>query len=369
MRIAFYMPFKSMGHANPSGDLIIGTELFEFLTRQGHQVMPVSHLRARWIYWKPWHFFGLPLHLALAMKKSRRFGAQLWLTYHTYYKAPDLLGPICASHLNIPYAVFQGIYATKYRRKFKTLPGFWLNRKALRAANLVLSNKRRDYHNLRRILPYHRLKYVPPGILTNMFTPCSQARRELRRTWDVADRPVIITAAMFRPGVKTEGLRQVINACGILRRKGHALKLIIVGDGDQRRNLMTLARERLPGSHLFLGKVPRRRLYRCFSAADLFAFPGIEESLGMVYLEAQACGLPVVAHGRWGASEAVVSDLTGILVDEAGPDRLAQAIGRLIEDPKKRQAMGCAARRHVLNRHDLAVNYQYLAGALNRLID
>ena len=65
----------------------------------------------------------------------------LWFTYHTYYKAPDLLGPYATSKLTIPYVIFQGIYSTKRRRKLKTLPGFYLNRDVLRAARHVFINK------------------------------------------------------------------------------------------------------------------------------------------------------------------------------------------------------------------------------------
>ena len=75
----------------------------------------------------------------------------------------------------------------------------------------------------------------------------------------------------------------------------------------------------LPNRALFLGKIPRPELYQYYSAADIFAFPGIEESLGMVYLEAQSCNLPVVAYQDWGGREAVVHGQTGLLSPAAHP--------------------------------------------------
>ena len=54
LRILFYTPFKPLGHSHPSGDLVTATGIFDFLLKQGHQVVPVSNLRCRWIYWKPW---------------------------------------------------------------------------------------------------------------------------------------------------------------------------------------------------------------------------------------------------------------------------------------------------------------------------
>ncbi len=77
-------------------------------------------------------------------------------------------------------------------------------------------------------------------------------------------------------------------------------------------HLKALAEDLLPGRVVFTGRVARPDMAQCYSAADLFAFPGIGESLGMVYLEAQACGLPVVALESPGVSQVVVGGQTGI---------------------------------------------------------
>lgn len=144
MNIAYYMPFKPPGHTNPSGDLITGRELQEFLVSQGHRVDLASSLRSRWIYLKPHEFLKHRQEITRACNSLRKNHTDLWLTYHTYYKAPDLLGPACTKKLGIPYVIFQGIYSTKRRRSLKPLPGFLLNRKALRSAQMVFTNKKRD---------------------------------------------------------------------------------------------------------------------------------------------------------------------------------------------------------------------------------
>jgi len=290
--------------------------------------------------------------------------ADLWLTYHSYYKAPDLLGPYCCRRLGIPYVIFQGIYSTKRRKHWTTWAGFVLNRQALLAANHVFTNRKEDLVNLARIVPEKSLTYVAPGIFTEQFFFDLESRKQLRRQMDISDGVVVVTAAMFRPGVKTEGLSWVIRSCGELFRKNVPLYLLIAGDGKEGPRLRQMADQRLPGRVRFLGKVPREEMYRFYSAGDLFAFPGIRESLGMVYLEAQSCGLPVVAFADGGVPEVVAEAVSGYLVRPFDVSGFNQAIVRLVEDSAMRREMGKAASNYVRSRHDLHTNYRIVEDIL-----
>ena len=98
---------------------------------------------------------------------------------------------------------------------------------------------------------------------------------------------------------------------------------------------------------IFLGKIPRKDMYRYYSAADVFVFPGIRESLGMVFLEAQSCGLPVVAFNNAGVPEAVQDGKTGLLVPMYALEPFVDAIKRLMVDKNLRQQMGFAAKSYV----------------------
>ncbi len=368
MKIAYYMPFKPMGHPNPSGDLMIGTELHDYFIRKQHDIRLMSRLRCRWVYKKPLLWPKLIQERSRILKEGRRFRPQLWLSYHSYYKAPDLLGPLCSKRMQIPYVIFQGIYSTKRRRKLNTLPGFLLNRHSLCAAHMVFTNKHQDKKNLLRLLPQKRVHYIPPGIRPKEFTYSAAARRKFHEKWKVKNKTVIITAAMFRPGVKTEGITKVIEACDHLKQQGKDLLLIIAGDGHTRELLEAMARERLSDSVCFIGKVPRHELYKYYSGADLFAFPGIEESLGMVYLEAQACRLPVVALNDWGAKEAVLHKQTGLLSPSSSSSSFTNDIQELLDNPNLRQQMGRQAEQHILDNHDLDKNYSNLTNILASLV-
>ena len=367
MRIAFYMPFKPLGHPHPSGDLIIGTELFHFLRGRGHDIRPISRLRARWIYWKPWQWILIPMEIFRARRLVRQFQPHVWLTYHSYYKAPDVLGAICAPSWGIPYAIFQGVYSTKRRRRMKTKPGFFLNRYALQQATAVFTNKRRDETNLRRLLPDNRLHYVAPGIRLDRFGTPPPKKMLLRKQWHAGDRPVILTAAMFRPGVKAEGIDQVIRSCGHIADEGYRFRLVICGDGAKNDYLRQLATRRLGKSVHFAGRVPRDQMPHYYHSADMFVFPGIQEGLGMVYLEAQSAGLPVVACTGWGASEVVRHNQTGLLSAPGNWGQFEQHMMRLLSDSELRCKMGEAATRHIACHHDLHHNYQQFETHLKRL--
>lgn len=367
MRLLFYTPFKPLGHSRPSGDLVTARGIAEFLRRRGHEVVPASDLRCRWIFWRPWLWPRLAAERRRVVRRFAGGGFDLWLTYHSYYKAPDLLGPGAARRLAVPYVLFQGIYSTKRRRDLRTLPGFYLNRRALRAAAHLFANKRLDYRNLGRLLPAERLSYIAPGLDRGRFRFDPQGREALRAAWGVGPTPVVLAVAMFRPGVKAEGLKLVIRTTGALARRGLRLALVIVGDGRERPALSELARCELGPAAIFAGLIAREELYRYYSAADLFAFPGIQESLGMVYLEAQACRLPVVAFANAGTPEAVADGQSGFLTPFGDAEAFAAAVARLVSDAGLRAAMGRAAEDYVARRHDRDRNYGAMEAVLQRI--
>ena len=368
MRIAFYTPFKPLGHHHPSGDLVIATGLYDYFTSRGHDIRQAGPLRARWIYWRPWTWIRLLKVYRRSCEEVSHGQADLWLTYHTYYKAPDLLGPMVSRAANIPYVIFQGIFSTKRRRHPKTWPGFVLNKAALKSAQHIFTNRHDDWKNLKRLIPEDRLTYVKPGILTEIFRFEGDARQELRREWGVGSEPVILSAAMFRPDVKTEGLSFLIRSCGRLLNSGITFQLVIAGDGKEREKLQQLADRHLPGRVRFVGKIEREQMYRFYSAGDMFVFPGIRESLGMVFLESQSCGLPVVAFDNGGIPEVVEDGETGFLTPAFASESFDIAIRKLVLNKDLRRIMGQKAALHVQKHHHLIKNYRGMEKVLLNMV-
>lgn len=367
LRIAFYAPFKPLGHPNPSGDLVIATGLVDYLRRRGIQVKIASRLRARWIYRRPQLWLQALKAYRQALDLCRRWRPHLWLTYHTYYKAPDLLGPGVCKRQGIPYLIFQGIYSTKRRRHPATVAGFYLNRRALLAAEQLFTNRRLDEDNLLRLRRRQRISYVPPGIFPDDFVKDPEAGLNLRRQWGLGDEAVILSAAMFRRDVKTQGLLWLMDCLGTLASSGRHFRLVIAGDGPCRGALELAANQSLPGRVHFVGQIPRANMAAFYSAGDLFAFPGIRESLGMVYLEAQACGLAVVAFANGGIPEVVANGESGFLTTPFDQEAFAARVDALLTDGGLRFRMGRSAARRVRVHHDLGMNYGQVLASLERI--
>jgi phosphatidylinositol alpha-1,6-mannosyltransferase len=368
MRMAFYAPFKPLSHPRLSGDVTIARDLYGFFESQGHRMEEASRLTSEWIYWRPASWPGAVARLVAARRRLLRGHVEALFTYHSYYRAPDLLGPIWRSRRS-SYFIFAGAYATKRRRRLKTWPGFMLNRWALLSADHVFANKREDYKNLMRLLPAERLSYLRPGIRTRSFRFSPRARWELRKRYGLGDAPTVACAAMLRPGVKAEGVTWTIRACGELVREGLDLRLIIAGDGPAKPRLVKLARSELGDRAHFCGVFSREDMPGFYSAGDVFVFPGINEGLGMAYLEAQCCGLPAVAWDHDGAPEVIRDQATGYITPSFEAKSFTRAVGRLLQNRELRRKLGRAAKEYVRAEHDLFTNYRTMEQTMLKVLE
>lgn len=357
MRIAFYPSFRALDHDRSSGLVSIARDVHSAMQAEGHEVVIPLSQSMEWIYLRPQAWPSTLRQAWQADKTMKRLRPDCWLTYHSYYRGPDLIGPDLARRNRIPYFILAASYATKYRKRLKTWVGFYLNRRTLLRADMVFVNKRRDVQNLGRLLPTECITYIQPGIRTQAFALDPTLRETMRSRWGLQDKRVVVTAAMMRPGVKEDGIAFVIEACAGLRQDIPDLHLLIVGDGPGRTRLEERARRLLPAAHTFVGRVPAPDMVTAYHAGDVFAFPGINESLGMVYLEAQCCGLPVVATSHDGAPEVVADGETGIIVPPFSLPDFARALSTLLSDTRLRARFSQQARERVLRRHDMGSNY------------
>lgn len=158
-----------------------------------------------------------------------------------------------------------------------------------------------------------------------------------------------------------KGHDMVIRALAALRQERPNVRYVIVGDGQERTRLMSLARNLgVQDAVLFAGYQPARLLPDYYRLCDVFAMPNRElpdgdtEGLGLVFLEAGACGKPVIGGRAGGAVEAVAHGRTGYLVDPTGPDDVAARLNELLADPALRREMGAAGRRYAVANFSIA---------------
>jgi len=202
--------------------------------------------------------------------------------------------------------------------------------------------------------PRAALEHLAPGVDTARFEPNSVARAELRARYRVGERPVILCLSRLVP---RKGQDMLIRALPAIRQRIDGAALVIVGGGPYRSTLHRLAHEFGVAEHVvFTDGVPGDELPAHHVMADVFAMPcrtrgaGLDvEGLGIVYLEASASGVPVVAGRSGGAPESVIDGETGLVVDGWDVGAIAAAVGDLLADPDRAAHMGAAGRRWVVD--------------------
>jgi glycosyltransferase involved in cell wall biosynthesis len=173
--------------------------------------------------------------------------------------------------------------------------------------------------------------------------------------------------------IANKGVHAVFDAFMRLAPLHPELSLAIAGSGDD--EIAEQMRRDAAGAGLaervdLLGFVEHSELPALYRAADVLAAPSqYEGGLGMVYLEAMACGLPVVATAAGGAAEAVVDGETGILLPRADADEATRAIETLLREPELRNRMGSAGRARVEQRFTVERYAQRVAEAYERAVE
>ncbi|KDN82029.1 glycosyltransferase family 4 protein [Kitasatospora cheerisanensis] len=195
------------------------------------------------------------------------------------------------------------------------------------------------------------LERLVPGVDPSLFRPSASARRTVRERYGLGDAPVVLCVARLVP---RKGQDMLVRALPLIRRRVPGSTLLLVGQGPDETRLRRLAERHAPGAVVFAGGHRHGDTAPFYAAADVFAMPcrtrraGLEaEGLGIVFLEASASGLPVVAGRSGGAPDAVLPHRTGTVVDGRDLPVLADAVASYLEDPPHAAEFGRAGRAWV----------------------
>ena len=192
-----------------------------------------------------------------------------------------------------------------------------------------------------------RVFVVPPGVDLSQFQPID--RDEARRKIGYGPGRLLLFVGRLE---RLKGVEVAIRALALLRDRNHDdVRLLILGEDSRDAEESEKGRLKAIASEVgvrdrveFLGSVAHHELPYFYSAADLCVMPSYSESFGLVGLEAQACGRPVVGSDVTGLRSVIRDEVSGYLIAGHDPATYADRIGRLLDDPDLARQMGLRGR-------------------------
>jgi glycosyltransferase involved in cell wall biosynthesis len=345
MRVAFYSPIAKPSDTTPSGISRVGALLVQALQTAGHTVdtppLPRSY-EGKGDAARQAHIFSECENAATNYLEAIALGREprpdLWFSYHVYYKSPDWIGPHVAKSLGIPYVVAEGSHAPK-REKGPWSLGHEGTTKALQTADRLLAMTSFDRVCLEWI-DKDRVRDLKPFIDTAPFssTPAGDHR--------------IIAVGMMRNERKRQSYMHLATVFRMFPKFG--LELKIIGDGVYRTEIEEMFMPVMKKHRVtFAGTVPSHDVPHHLASAGILAWPGIGEAYGLVYLEAQAAGLAVVACSNRGVTDVTRDGVTALLSEPGGYGSYADNLWRMIREPELRAEFGANARAFVQSEHSI----------------
>ena len=232
----------------------------------------------------------------------------------------------------------------------------WMVQRILASADYLIANSQNTARLLTEnwSLPEAHVRVLHPGVDTSRFVPAARSE-SVRSELGWKDRTVVLTVGRLQ---ERKGHDVMIEALSTIREAVPNVLFAVVGDGEQRDRLKQLVQQHgVVDQVQFLGEVDDETMIRCYQQCDLFALPNRQvgrdiEGFGMVLVEAQACGRPVLAGASGGTRETMDIGRTGVVVSCEKAETLATEVTRLLLDRGGLEEMGSAARPWVVEHLD-----------------
>jgi glycosyltransferase involved in cell wall biosynthesis len=232
-----------------------------------------------------------------------------------------------------------------------------MRRMALRRADVVLAPSKYTADHvaaIQRVAP-QKIR-VLPWALDPQFEALAPQSGKVAAPGNFPEGRVVLTVGRWRTDERYKGMDTLITALPRLLPRWPELQLAAVGDGDDREWLEDLAEENGVRRHVhFLSGLSYAELAACYAHCEIFALPSKGEGFGLVYLEAMACGKPVIGGAHGGAPEVIDDGRTGYLVAHGDTAQLATAIETLLADPALELEMGRQGKQRVENKFRFSV--------------
>ena len=267
----------------------------------------------------------------------------------------------------VPFVVF--VHGEETRTSASSREFTWMTRRVFAAARLLVANSENTAQVLctEWAIPRDHVRVLNPGVDAQRFCPAPRDAAD-RDQLGWGARPVLLTVGRLQV---RKGHDMLIRALPAIRTHVPDVLYAVIGDGEERPRLEALARELGVEGHVrFHGDPDDAVLIRGYRQCDVFVLPNREvdgdfEGFGMVLLEAQACGKPVIAGASGGTREALIDGVTGRVLDCTTPDELGRVIPEWLRDPAALTRMGDQGRRLVLQRFDWPALVQQASSILD----
>ncbi len=273
--------------------------------------------------------------------RAARRKARLVLAAH-----PHLAPVVRVMRLSAPR--LKSIVCTHGIEVWEPLSG--VRRRALRGANLVLAPSQYTADHVAADQGVLREKIrVLPWALDPQFEALLSAPAKAPLPEGFPAGRVILTVGRWVASERYKGMDTLITALSRLLMQWPTLQLVAVGEGDDRAWLEHLAGEIGVRRHVhFLSGLSYAQLAACYAACEMFALPSRGEGFGLVYLEAMACGKPVIGGAHGGVPEVIQDGVTGYLVQHGESAQLATCIETLLLNPDLVREMGARGRERAV---------------------
>jgi phosphatidyl-myo-inositol dimannoside synthase len=226
-----------------------------------------------------------------------------------------------------------------------------MRRQALRRANLVLAPSKYTADHVAAVqgVATEKIRVLPWALDPQFEAMAPHAAKAVTPANFPAGR-VVLTVGRWRADERYKGMDTLITALPRLLPRWPDLELVVVGDGDDREWLEDLAEENGVRRHVhFLSGLSYEELASCYGHCEMFALPSRGEGFGLVYLEAMACGKPVIGGAHGGAPEVIDDGKTGYLVPHGDAVQLATAVETLLANRELALEMGRRGKQRVEN--------------------
>ncbi|GJQ57860.1 MAG: glycosyltransferase family 4 protein [Candidatus Scalindua sp. AMX11] len=282
-----------------------------------------------------------------------------------------LLGWLVWKFTKIPFLCY--VHGEELATFQKSRELVWLSRKVFTGATYIIVNSRNTKRLLTDYLPTieKKIQILHPGVNVNYFKPVS-ANKTIRSELGWKNRLVILTVGRLQ---RRKGHDVAILSLKAVKNTFPNVLYAIAGAGEEREPLEHLVNEDgLNENVQFLGEIDDETLLKCYQQCDLFLLANREvdgdiEGFGMVLVEAQSCGKPVIAGDSGGTIETMIPGKSGLIIDCRESTRLATALNQLLDESDTRKSMGRNAVKWVNENFDwnsLVVKAEDLFGNISR---